>query len=116
MQIYCGIALLFKHFRLIDVVTARARTERKVIMTFTIDENNIITAIGSKEEAPGAIGSVFASQKELAKLGTDWPIGRFIEIWNGFAGVPAFGELKPVKKFTARRPRRGSGKRSSVWA
>ena len=69
--------------------------------TFTIDENNNITVFGSKEEATG--GLAFSSQKELGKLGAEWPVSRFIEIWNGFAGVSPFGELKPVKKFTDRK-------------
>ena len=46
---------------------------------------------------------LFGSQKELAKLSAEWPVSRFIEIWNGFAGVAPFGELKPVKKFTDRK-------------
>jgi Protein of unknown function (DUF3489) len=72
--------------------------------TYTIDEQNNITAFATKEEAAGTTPAlVFSSQKELAKLGADWPIGRFIEIWNGFAGVAPFGELKPVKKFTDRK-------------
>jgi Protein of unknown function (DUF3489) len=98
------IALLFSYLRAIDVMTARERTERKAIMkTFTIDENNNITVSGSKEEAAGASGLAFSSQKELAKLTAEWPVGRFVEIWNGFAGVAPFGELKPVKKFTDRK-------------
>ena len=71
--------------------------------TFTIDENNNITVLGTKEEATGANGLAFSSQKELAKLSAEWPVSRLIEIWNGFAGVPPFGELKPVKKFTDRK-------------
>lgn len=71
--------------------------------TFTIDEQNNITAFGSKEEAAGATGLAFSSQKELTKLSAEWPVSRLIEIWNGFAGVAPFGELKPVKKFTDRK-------------
>jgi Protein of unknown function (DUF3489) len=99
------IALLFKHFRVIDVVTTRARNERITEMkTFTIDETNNITVFAAKEEATGANGLAFSSQKELAKLTAEWPAGRFIGIWNGFAGVAGFGaDLKPVKKFTDRK-------------
>jgi hypothetical protein len=90
--------------RAIHVVTARERKERKIKMkTYTIDEQNNITVFGSKEEAAGATGLAFSSQDELAKLTAEWPISRFIEIWNGFAGVAPFGELKPVKKFTDRK-------------
>jgi hypothetical protein len=55
------------------------------------------------ERRAGASGLVFSSQKELAKLAAEWPVGRFVEIWNGFAGTAPFGELKPVKKFTDRK-------------
>jgi hypothetical protein len=106
LSIFSRIALLFKRIRVIDVMTARARKERKAIMTtFTIDGNNNITAFGSKEEAAGSGTSalIFTSQKELAKLAADWPAGRLIEIWNSFAGVAPFGDLKPVKKFTDRK-------------
>jgi hypothetical protein len=71
--------------------------------TFTIDEQNNITAFVTKEEAAAATGLTFSSQKELAKLTAEWPVGRFVKIWNGFAGVAPFGELKPVKKFTDRK-------------
>jgi hypothetical protein len=71
--------------------------------TFTIDEQNSITVFATKEEASGATGLAFCSQKELAKLTAEWPVGRFVGIWKGFAGVAPFGELKPVKKFTDRK-------------
>ena len=45
----------------------------------------------------------FATEKELTKLSADWPITRFVEVWNAFAGAPPFGDLKPVKKFTDRK-------------
>jgi hypothetical protein len=96
--------LLFSYLRVIDVVTARARTERKAIMkTFTIDENNNITVFATQAETNGVAGLAFSSQKELAKLTAEWPVGRFVEIWNGFAGVAPFGELKPVRKFVDRK-------------
>ncbi|MGA9625847.1 MAG: DUF3489 domain-containing protein, partial [Bryobacteraceae bacterium] len=41
--------------------------------------------------------------KELAKLAANWPADRLIQVWNGFAGVTPFDELKPVKKFTDRK-------------
>jgi hypothetical protein len=71
--------------------------------TFTIDEQNSITVFATREEAAGAAGLPFGSQKDLAKLTAEWPVGRFVEIWNGFAGVAPFGELKPVRKFTDRK-------------
>src|SRR5580692_1573642 len=72
-----------------------------VMTTFTIDSENNITAhagvpSGADESA------VFSSQKELAKLAAGWPVSRLIEIWNSFAGVAPFDDLKEVKKFTNR--------------
>jgi hypothetical protein len=72
--------------------------------TFTIDTDtdNNITA---HDATPAALDNVvaFATEKELTKLSADWPITRFVEVWNAFAGAPPFGELKPVKKFTDRK-------------
>jgi hypothetical protein len=68
--------------------------------TFTIDDNNNITAYASAEEAsPGdAAGLVhFHSPATLAKVSTDWPMSRFVEIWNGIPGQT------PVKKFQDRK-------------
>ena len=70
--------------------------------TFTLDTDNNITA---HDATPAAQDNVvaFATEKELTKLSADWPITRFVEVWNAFAGAPPFGELKPVKKFTDRK-------------
>ena len=70
--------------------------------TFTIDTDNNITA---HDATPAAQDNVvaFATEKELTKLSADWPITRFVEVWNAFAGAPPFGDLKPVKKFTDRK-------------
>ena len=70
--------------------------------TFTIDTDNNITAFAAAEQIPEGQDR-FASEKEFAKLSSDWPITRFVEVWNGFAGAPPFGDLKPVKKFTDRK-------------
>jgi hypothetical protein len=70
--------------------------------TFTLETDNNITA---HDATPAAQGNMvaFATEKELTKLSADWPITRFVEVWNSFAGVPPFGDLKPVKKFTDRK-------------
>ena len=70
--------------------------------TFTLDTDNNITA---HDAAPAAQDNMvaFATEKELTKLSADWPITRFVEVWNAFAGAPPFGDLKPVKKFTDRK-------------
>ena len=68
--------------------------------TFTIDADNNITAYTSAEQAsPGeAAGLVhFDSQAALAKVSTEWPLSRFVEIWNGIPGQT------PVKKFQDRK-------------
>jgi hypothetical protein len=68
--------------------------------TFTIDADNSITAYASAEEANQgeAAGLIhFDSQAALAKVSTDWPLSRLVEIWNGIPGQT------PVKKFQDRK-------------
>lgn len=68
---------------------------------FTIDTENNITAHAEQPSATDGCHT-FATEKELAKLTTDWPAARLVEVWNSFAGVAPFDDLKPVKKFTDR--------------
>lgn len=70
--------------------------------TFSIDTENNITAFTAAEQVPEG-HDCFASEKEFAKLSAGWPITRFVEVWNGFAGVVPFDTLKPVMKFTDRQ-------------
>jgi hypothetical protein len=70
--------------------------------TFAIDNDNTITAYLTGEAIPEDQAR-FSSAKELAKLAANWPAERLVEVWNNFAGVPPFGDLKPVKKFTDRK-------------
>ena len=70
--------------------------------TFAIDNDNTITTYLAGETIPEGPAR-FSSEKELAKLAANWPAERLVEIWNNFAGVPPFGDLKPVKKFTDRK-------------
>jgi hypothetical protein len=70
--------------------------------TFAIDNDCTITAYLAGEAIPEDHAR-FSSEKELAKLAANWPAERLVEIWNGFAGVPPFGGLKRVKKFTDRK-------------
>lgn len=70
--------------------------------TFTIDSDNNITAFAATEQVPEG-HEHFATEKEFAKLSAGWPISRFVEVWNAFAGVVPFDTLKPVKKFTDRK-------------
>jgi hypothetical protein len=70
--------------------------------TFTIDsENNIVAHAGTPASADHL--QPFSTEKELAKLAADWPGSRLTEVWNSFAGITPFGDLKPVKKFTNRK-------------
>jgi hypothetical protein len=69
---------------------------------FAIDTDNNITAFPAAERLPES-QEHFASEKELAKLAANWPGDRLVQVWNGFAGVTPFDELKPVKKFTDRK-------------
>ena len=74
--------------------------------SFTIDADNNITAYAGPEQAQDAIAlgaQLFTSQKDLAKLAAGWPGARLVEIWDSFAGVAPFDDLKPVNKFTDRK-------------
>jgi len=68
---------------------------------FTIDKDNDITALATEPTATDTT-EVFTSEKQLASHAAKWPISRLVEIWNSFAGVAPFGDLKPVKKFENR--------------
>jgi hypothetical protein len=69
---------------------------------FAIDADNNITAFPAAEHVPEG-QEHFANEKELTKLAASWPADRLILVWNSFAGVAPFDELKPVKKFTDRK-------------
>ncbi len=64
--------------------------------TFTIDEQNNITAFASQEEAAAATTTPFDSfstEQELTDLIAVWPAERLLAVWNSLPGVT------PVKKF-----------------
>jgi hypothetical protein len=69
---------------------------------FAIDTDNNITAFPAAEQIPEG-QEHFASEKELAKLAASWPTDRLVQVWNSFAGVAPFDDLKPIKKFTDRK-------------
>jgi len=65
-------------------------------MTFTIDNDNNITAHSTPEEAAAVTATPFdsfGSQQELAELAKAWPAERLVAIWNSLPGVT------PVKRF-----------------
>jgi integrase/recombinase XerD len=103
------LALPLKPTGVIDVIVTGSRgKERTDMKTFTIDEDNNISAFASPEEAAAAITNPFesfASEKELAALATKWPAARVVEIWNSLAGV------KPVKTFKSAKSAAGR-----IWA
>ena len=72
--------------------------------TFTIDNDNNITAFASNEEATAAGGEVqlFTSAKELNRIASDWPAERMVAIWNGLPGVEAVTKFKSAKAGVAR--------------
>src|ERR1022692_2652124 len=89
-------------------VTATPCQERTEMKTFTIDNDNNISAFATQEEAAAATATPFdsfASQQELADLADQWPGERLLAVWNSLPGVT------PVKKFTDRKTAI-----SRVWA
>ena len=53
--------------------------------TFTIDSEHNITVFASAKQATTSNQTgevIFTTEEELAKLATDWPIARMVEIWN----------------------------------
>ena len=84
-----------------NVITAADVADKgKPMSKFTIDDDNNITAYTSAEEVSqsDAAGLIrFDSQATLAKASADWPMSRFVQIWNGIPGQ------SPVKKFQDRK-------------
>ncbi len=68
--------------------------------TFTIDNENNITVYAKAEEVPQPGDSTtmtFDSLGALNKVSAEWPMSRFVEIWNSIPGQ------SPVKKFQDRK-------------
>ena len=66
--------------------------------TYTIDNENNVTAFASAKEARSQPQTErFSTAKELVRLGEKWPASRLVEIWNTLPGVA------PVKRFTSRK-------------
>ena len=73
--------------------------------TFTIDEQNTITAFGSAEEAAAASTTpfdTFANPKQLAELLAGWAVERLVAIWNGLPGVEPVKGFKSAKAAASR--------------
>ena len=73
--------------------------------TFTINEENNITAHPTPDHAEAAIGGgaqPFISQKQLAELAATWPAERLVAIWNTLAGVTPVETFKSSKVAASR--------------
>src|ERR1700694_4895823 len=73
--------------------------------TFTINEDNNITVFATATEAAQAGDSTatsFDSQAALAKVSADWPLSRFVDIWNSIPGNTAVSKFADRKKAVAR--------------
>ncbi len=78
------------------MTTQSVAPRRTIMTTFTIDEQNTITAFGSAEEAAAVSATPFdsfANPKQLAELVAGWPAERPVAVWNSLPGVA------PVKTF-----------------
>jgi hypothetical protein len=78
--------------------------KEKIMTTFTIDAENNITAYPNATDAiecnPDLVQ--FDSEAALAKLSADWPMSRFVEIWNSIPGNTEVSKLADRKKAVAR--------------
>ena len=72
--------------------------------TFTIDDDNNITAFPNAADASecGPDLTQFDSAGTLAKISADWPMSRFVEIWNSIPGNSEVTKFQDRKKAVAR--------------
>jgi Protein of unknown function (DUF3489) len=72
--------------------------------TFTIDDDNNITAFPNAADAsecgPGL--TQFDSAATLCKISADWPLSRLVEIWNSIPGNTEVTKFQDRKKAVAR--------------
>ena len=66
-------------------------------MLFHLTSEGDIRAIDEQHAGEVEGGSTFASEQELQKLPTEWPMKRLVAIWNHLPGV------QPVTRFTDRK-------------
>jgi len=79
--------------------------KEKTMSNFTIDAENNITAYASSQEATLAEGeglTQFNSQAELARVASDWPMSRLVDIWNSIPGNTEVSKFADGKKAIAR--------------
>src|SRR5258706_3059082 len=73
--------------------------------TFTITEVNNIRVFATAAEAAQASDSTattFDSKAALAKVSADWPLSRFVDIWNSIAGNQEVTKFANRNKAVAR--------------
>ena len=72
--------------------------------TFTIDAENNISAYPNATDATECNPDLpqFDSEAALAKLSADWPMSRFVEIWNSIPGNTEVSKFADRKKAVAR--------------
>jgi hypothetical protein len=66
--------------------------------TYTIDNetNNIMFHASAQEAEAVANAERFRSEAGLAKLAADWPMTRFVEVWNSLPGVTSVSKCQSV--------------------
>lgn len=70
-------------------------------MYYTIDSDYAINAHETaqpKEENQITFGNL----AEFQRAAGNWLMPQFVDLWNSFAGVPPFGQLRTIKKFENR--------------
>src|SRR5258705_10491380 len=74
--------------------------------TFTIDNDNNISAFATQEEAAAAATTTptdtFTSQQDAGKLAAAWPADRVVAIWNSLPGVAPAKGFKSAKAAAAK--------------
>jgi hypothetical protein len=87
------------------VTVSRGKEKTTYMKTFTIDEQNNITAFATPEEAAAATPTPFdsfANQKELFRLAAGWPADRLVAIWNTLPGGKEVKAFKSTKAGVSR--------------
>jgi hypothetical protein len=89
-----------------NVTPRQSRGQGEIEMvTFTINQDNNITAFASAEEAAQAgdrTATRFDSPAALARISGEWPLSRFVEIWNSIPGNPEVKKFPDGKKAVTR--------------
>jgi hypothetical protein len=92
--------LLFFDSRAMDVIGRAATLYWKrgfQVMLFHVTSEDDLRVIDEQGAGDMEGGSTFASEQELQKLATEWPMKRLVAIWNHLPGVSA------VTRFTDRK-------------